>query len=108
MTRDYSESAAWAERAAEQGYARAQTDLAYLYERGKGVPLDYVMAYISYDVAQAGGDERASARMKELAGIMTSRQVLEARARAPQFSRPAWQDHLSNPNAAGNALVSRE
>ena len=53
---DYSEAARWERRAAEQGEPNAQTDIAYLYETGKGVPLDYVAAYTWYTRAIAAGD----------------------------------------------------
>jgi len=43
--RDYAEAAKWIMRAAEHGYAFAETDLGYLYEQGKGVPLYYLAAY---------------------------------------------------------------
>jgi TPR repeat protein len=43
--RDYAEAAKWTMRAAEHGYAFAETDLGYLYEQGKGVPLYYLAAY---------------------------------------------------------------
>jgi TPR repeat protein len=103
---DYSQAAKWVRRAAEQGYARAQTDLAFLYEHGKGVPLDYVSAYTWYKLALAGGDERAGARMKELSRVMTSEQVHEAKARASQIpqSRPP-EDDTRNSSATGSLFV---
>jgi TPR repeat protein len=42
---NYSEAAKWTLKSALQGYAWAQIDMAYLYEQGKGVPLDYVSAF---------------------------------------------------------------
>jgi TPR repeat protein len=82
VPRDYLEAAKWAQRAAEQGYARAQTDLGFLYEQGRGVSLDYVSAYMWYESAAAGGDERARGRIKELSRLMTKRQIAEATRRA--------------------------
>ena len=69
-------------RAAEQGYALAETDLGYLYEQGKGVPLDYVAAYTWYSVGVAGGDNRGIARMKALTRLMRPRDVTEAKSLA--------------------------
>jgi hypothetical protein len=86
VTLDYLEAAKWVQRAAEQGYARAQIDLGYLYEQGKGVPLDYVSAYTWYKLAITGGDERGRARMKSLSRRMTQAQISEARDRAAQVS----------------------
>jgi TPR repeat protein len=84
VTLDYSEAAKWVQKAAEQGFARAQIDLAYLYEQGKGVPLDYVSAYAWYKLAVAGGDERGRARMKTLSQVMTQEQISQASIRAAQ------------------------
>ena len=84
VTLDYSEAAKWVQRAAEQGYAKAQIDLGYLYEQGKGVPLDYVNAYTWYKLAVMGGDERGRARMKTLSRLMTQAQISEASNRAAQ------------------------
>jgi TPR repeat protein len=80
--RDYAEAAKWTMRAAERGYALAETDLGYLYEQGKGVPLDYVAAYKWYSVGVAGGDDRGIARMKALSRLMRPREVTEAKSLA--------------------------
>ena len=80
VQRDYAEVAKWTRRAAEQGYARAQTDLGYLYENGKGVSLDYVSAYRWYRLAAQGGDKRSRERLKSLARVMTAQQIREAKA----------------------------
>jgi hypothetical protein len=47
---------AWYRKAAEQGYAKAQLDLAGLYENGNGVPLDYAQAASWYRKAAEQGD----------------------------------------------------
>jgi uncharacterized protein len=77
---DYTESARWERLAAEHGDTRAQADLGYLYESGRGVPLDYVAAYTWYSRAIAGGDKTGAERRKSLARIMTKRQLREADA----------------------------
>ncbi|MCZ6564735.1 MAG: sel1 repeat family protein, partial [Gammaproteobacteria bacterium] len=43
----------WYRRAAEQGVADAQTNLALMYGKGKGVPQDYVLAYMWINLAAA-------------------------------------------------------
>ena len=87
-------------RAAEQGYARAQTDLGYLYEIGRGVPLDYVSAYMWYESAYAGGDERGRVRVKDLSRRMTNQQIAEATRRA---SRTTQQSASSPSNQVPGA-----
>lgn len=54
------EAAAWFRRAAEQGHPMAQLNLARLYETGRGVPQDLVVAHVWYNLAASGfelGDE---------------------------------------------------
>src|SRR5262249_22712300 len=84
---DYDEAAKWSRLAAEQGFAIAQTHLGYLYEKGTGVPLDYVSAYMWYSVAAAGGDARSAREMKELSRVMLPMQLADAKARAVVVSQ---------------------
>ena len=106
VTLDYSEAAKWVQRAAAQGYARAQVDLGYLYEQGKGVPLDYVSAYAWYKLAVAGGDDRGRERMKSLSRVMTQQQISEASNRAAQFPGARLpQAGMSNPNGIRSSFT---
>ena len=83
---DYNKALGFERLAAQQGYSRAESDLAYFYETGKGVPLDYVMAYAWYSRAIAGGDTVASNRRKSLARLITPKQLREANALVSQLS----------------------
>ncbi len=82
VTVDYVEAAKWTRLAAEQRYASAETDLGFLYEQGKGVPLDYVTAYVWYSAGAAGGDQRATGKLKTLSQLMSRTQIAEAKSRA--------------------------
>ena len=62
----------------------AQADLAYLFEQGKGVPLDYAAAYMWYAVAAATGERSVLARMKALTPLC-GRTTAEAKARAAKW-----------------------
>src|SRR5260370_42269375 len=96
MPADYSEAARWERLAPEQGAPNAQTDLAYLYETGKGAPLDYVAAYTWYTCAIAAGDRSGSARRSSLSHLLTRKQLDEATALASaKSSRPPQQPGLS-------------
>ena len=64
--------------AVQQGQPKAETELGYLYETGKGVPLNYVEAYAWYSRASAAGDGLASKRRKSLSRLMTPKQLIEA------------------------------
>jgi len=78
IQQDYTEAARLIRLAAEQNLAAAETSLGYLYELGKGVPLDYVAAYSWYSRGAAGGDHIGEVHRKQLARIMTKKQVDEA------------------------------
>lgn len=54
---DYAMAALWYQRAADQGYRRAQTNLAVLYETGRGVPRDPQRAVRLYGTAAGLSDE---------------------------------------------------
>jgi TPR repeat protein len=82
VNRDFSEAAKWVRRASELGFARAQLDLGYLYEQGKGVPMDHVAAYMWYKIAADGGERRAASQLKILSSVMTKAQIEQANAAA--------------------------
>ena len=71
--------------AAKQGYAKAQTALGALYNDGRGVPQDYVKAYMYLDLGAASGDRLAAKLRDSLAARMTRAQIAEAQQWAEQF-----------------------
>ena len=75
---DYAEAARWLRLAAQQGLPSAETNLAYLYEQGLGVPLNYVAAYTWYSRAITAGDTSGAERRRQVAHLMTRKQVDEA------------------------------
>jgi TPR repeat protein len=85
---DYHEAAAWARRAAEQQDHEGEAALAYLYEQGKGVPLNYVEAYRLYKVALDGGNKSTKASLQSLRQVMTSRQIAEANSSSSRSHKP--------------------
>ena len=68
----------WYTKAAEQGVASAQENLAFMYAKGEGVPQDNVMAYMWWNLAAAQGDENAKENKGKLQDSMTSAQIEEA------------------------------
>jgi uncharacterized protein len=78
VPRDYNEAARLVRLAVQKGLPGAETSLGFLYEHGKGVPLDYVAAYAWYSRAFAAGDSTSIDRRKQLAQIMTPKQLDEA------------------------------
>ena len=67
---------------AEQGLAEAQSSHLVLYEIGKGVPQDNVMAHMWYKLAAANGFEKAGEWRDERAGLMTNSDISKAQATA--------------------------
>ena len=75
--------------AAEQGDARAQFDLGFIYANGDGVPKDDVQAYMWFNLAAARFTEPerevAAAARDEVADVMTADQVAEAQRLAREW-----------------------
>ena len=83
MPQDYAQARQWYEKAAAQGHALAQNNLAELYYAGLGVPQDYVRAYlwVSLAAVHMKGDERKQAEENrdDVARRMTPEQIAEAK-----------------------------
>ena len=59
VPQDYKLAVEWYRIAAEQGEARAQSNLGYMYDQGKGVPQDYKLAVEWYRKAAEQGNAQA-------------------------------------------------
>jgi hypothetical protein len=70
---------------AKKGVAYAQYEVGMLYSLGQGVPKDYILAYMWFNLAAAGGAPRAAPHRDSLERQMSKDQV----ARAQEMSR-AW------------------
>jgi TPR repeat protein len=46
-------------KAAEQGDTDSQSNLGFIYYNGRGVPWDYVLAHLWFNLAEAQGDAEA-------------------------------------------------
>ena len=58
-------------KSAEQGFANAQHNLGFMYEKGMGVPVNNVRAYMWYSLAKAQGDETAAEGLETVIWAMT-------------------------------------
>ena len=87
LPRDANEGVAWLRRAANQRLPAAQAALAYAYERGAGVPTDYVLAYMWFNLARAQGHNPQPMRetMEALEKKMTPEQIAEAQKRSREW-----------------------
>ena len=76
LKKDYAEAQHWYREAAEQGDPFAQASLALLYRFGKGVPQDYVQAYMWFQLSVdqlTGADRDSIVELRDAAGArMTS------------------------------------
>ncbi len=75
---------------AEQGYAKAQFNLGFMYRKGLGVPQDYVRAYAWYDLAASRlppgkGFDWAVENRDIVAKRMTPAQISEAKKLAREW-----------------------
>jgi TPR repeat protein len=80
---DAGEAAKWCQLAAEQEVPEAQLILADCYLRGRGVPEDYVLAYVWFNRASSHGLEIAEKNKRHTARYMMPEQI----AQAQQISR---------------------
>jgi TPR repeat protein len=80
-------------------------DLAFLYEQGKGVPLDYVSAYEWYKAASAGGEKQAAVRLKGLTHVMTPEQIGKAESAASQILVSRHATHSESAQPIGSSFI---
>lgn len=87
LPRDANEGIAWIRRAANLRLPAAQAALAMAYERGAGVPTDYVLAYMWFNLARSQGYNPQPMRetMEALEKKMTPEQIAEAQKRSREW-----------------------
>ena len=86
MPKDYVEAAKWYRKAADQGYAAAQSNLGLCYVKGEGVPKDYVEAYALFNLSSAT-DESALKRRALIVKYMTGEQIAAAQKRTKELQK---------------------
>jgi TPR repeat protein len=75
----------WLRAGAEQGNAGCQSLLGRMYERGYGLPQDYVLAHLWLNLAAANGDETYKRDRDSVAKNMTASQIAEAQKLAREW-----------------------
>ena len=95
LKKDYVEAQHWYREAAQQGDPFAQASLALLYRFGKGVPQDYVQAYMWFQLSVnrlTGPDRDSVVELRDAAAShMTPQQIEEARHLARDWKPGATQ-----------------
>ena len=79
---------------AEQGNARAQSNLGLMYANGQGVPQDYVQAHTWINLAASRattGEAKYRLARDSLAELMTASQVAEAQRLAREWQPKTWE-----------------
>jgi TPR repeat protein len=75
----------WYRKSAEQGVPIGQLALGAMYADGKGVPQDYVLAHMWFNLAAASGNENAVKGRDMVAAKMTPAQIAEAQKLAREW-----------------------
>ena len=83
VPQSFEEGARFYRASAEQGFPPAQYMLDLMYGKGQGVPQDYVLAYMWFNLAGSFGAQLGNKHRDALAPRMTSGQIAEAQ----KFSR---------------------
>ena len=65
---------------AEQGHKRAQGTLGWMYEAGKGVQRDYIMAFVWYDLAVTNGHKKAHRNRNSVQSKLDKDELKKAQA----------------------------
>ncbi|MDG2051139.1 MAG: tetratricopeptide repeat protein [Myxococcota bacterium] len=87
VVQSYAGAAKWYRKAAEQGFADAQSNLGLMYLKGEGVVQDYVLAHMWLNLARAQENEDAKKALEELLvnDTMTKEQIAEAQKMAREW-----------------------
>ena len=108
VKQDEAEAARWFRKAAEQGSAGGQNNLAAMYMTGSGVKRDYVQAYMWSELASASPQVAqaniAAQNRAALVKLMTPAQVADAQALVREW-KPSGNDEAIS--AAGTVVLLR-
>jgi TPR repeat protein len=86
VPQDYAEAARLYRLAADQGFEEAQYQLGRMYENGQGVPQNYVLAHMWFNLSAARGNVFATDARSDAEKVMSSEQIAEARKLAREWT----------------------
>ena len=92
VVQDFKKSVGWYRMAAEQGYVKAQFNLALMYEGGKWVKQDYILAHMWYNLAAKNGDKFGTLSRDIVADQMTPAQISEAQKLAKECEKKNYKN----------------
>ena len=79
-TGDYATALTYLKPLAEQNHKRAQGTLGWMYEAGKGVWRDYIMAFVWYDLAVTNGHKKAHRNRNSVESKLDEDELKKAQA----------------------------
>jgi localization factor PodJL len=82
---DYKVAAEWFRKAAMYGVADSQYNLAILYARGIGMPVNLAESYRWFAIAAANGDQDSSRKRDEVAARLDKQTLMAAKLAAQSF-----------------------
>ena len=77
---------------ADKGHATAQFNLALMYEGGKWVKQDYILAHMWYNLAAKNGDKFGTLSRDIVANQMTPAQISEAQKLAKECEKKNYKN----------------
>jgi TPR repeat protein len=86
------EAVKWYRKAADQGHAKAQSNLGVMYYNGDGVPENHVRAYVWLSMAKTQGYESAKKAVETVKNLMTKQQIAQAQALATKCYESDYKD----------------
>ena len=79
-TGDYATALMYLRPLAEQNHKKAQGTLGWMYEAGKGVRRDYIMAFVWYDLAVTNGHKKAHRNRNSVESKLDEDELKKAQA----------------------------
>ena len=77
---DYATALMYLRSLAKQNHKKAQGTLGWMYEAGKGVRRDYIMAFVWYDLAVTNGHKKAHRNRNNVESNLNEDELKRARA----------------------------
>ncbi len=85
VSQDYTEAVNWYTKAAEQGWTDAQLNLGLMYAYGRGMPTNFITAYVWESIAAESGSENALNSRDLIAAELTPENIKKAQERATKM-----------------------
>jgi TPR repeat protein len=95
VKQDYAQAVAWHRKAAEQGFALAQTSLAIFYYNGQGVTKDYAQAVAWFRKAAEQGESNAKEFLPKAEKTLKEQQLSEEPEESEESEENLYQQYIT-------------